>query len=408
MTLSYSASSRMTSEFYSSYNSPEFFYNQSAYSILKKPSSFSNSSKSVSFASTFSYQRIFLTDNWSYQYPIVEEMKDADLFMAEDTHSERQIVGCKLCHFIVFVDKWQYANSIQAHFNACSDCLCVQDYKAELEEEAFAIDIDRVVKEYYYRALARFEKEQKEDRQAEQARLAKERAELLQQQQQQQAEKARQAEKVCLIKEHADHLFQQVKQARLAEQARIEKAQAEEARLVKKRADRLLQQQQAEEARIEKERAHRMLQQQAEEARQAEQARIAKEQEEVRLTAFACRRCSAKFSSNTKFHHHIEDHHVKKAEKSATSESAVPAPSRPITSSESTVSTPPSTPKALTPESTSKAVVAMPTPPATSPPPSEPALLLTPFVRHPESISDNSLSLTSSATSIETPRKPIS
>ena len=70
----------------------------------------------------------------------------------------------------------------------------------------------------------------------------------------------------------------------------------------------------------------------------------------------ACRRCPAKFPSNTKLHIHVQDHHQKKAEK-PTSEAATPTPS------EAAMHTPSET--------------AMPTPFAT-PPPSEPALVLTP------------------------------
>ena len=47
---------------------------------------------------------------------------------------------------------------------------------------------------------------------------------------------------------------------------------------------------------------------------QAEEVRIAKERAEV----FACRRCSVKFSSNTKLHQHIQNHHQKKSAKSAS------------------------------------------------------------------------------------------
>ncbi|KAG7004896.1 hypothetical protein G7Y79_00023g054800 [Physcia stellaris] len=59
---------------------------------------------------------------------------------------------------------------------------------------------------------------------------------------------------------------------------------------------------------------------------QAEEARIAKEKAE----AFACRRCPAKFPSNTKLHQHIQDHHQKKAEKPA-SETAKPTPTETVT-----------------------------------------------------------------------------
>ena len=71
------------------------------------------------------------------------------------------------------------------------------------------------------------------------------------------------------------------------------------------------------------------------EQRKAEQARLAKqrqEQEEARLEkerleAFACRRCPAKFPSNTKLHEHLRNHHAKKPK-----EAALPTPSTPPTS----------------------------------------------------------------------------
>ena len=70
----------------------------------------------------------------------------------------------------------------------------------------------------------------------------------------------------------------------------------------------------------------------AKEQQRAEQARLAKEAEETRLEkerleAFACRRCPAKFPSNTKLHEHIRNHHAKKPK------AALPTPSNPPTSS---------------------------------------------------------------------------
>ncbi|KAG7002006.1 hypothetical protein G7Y79_00029g063020 [Physcia stellaris] len=79
---------------------------------------------------------------------------------------------------------------------------------------------------------------------------------------------------------------------------------------------------------------------------QAEQARIAKEKAE----AFACRRCPAKFPSNTKLHQHVQDHHQKKPAKPA-SEIAMPSSneSTKSTPSESAVTTPPATPPSINP-----------------------------------------------------------
>ena len=56
-----------------------------------------------------------------------------------------------------------------------------------------------------------------------------------------------------------------------------------------------------------------MLKKQQQIDKKVEQTRIAKKQKEIRLTIFACRRCFVKFSSNTKFHEHIRDHHTKKS-----------------------------------------------------------------------------------------------
>ena len=102
-----------------------------------------------------------------------------------------------------------------------------------------------------------------------------------------------------------------------------------------------------------------------------EQARIAKK----RAEAFACRRCSVKFSNNIKLHIHVQDHHQKKSTKS-TSELAV-----------------------TTSLSTSKAMITMSTFSATSSSSSESALKLTSSIDPSESIVKNSLSITSSVTS---------
>ena len=254
MTSSYRASSRITSEFYSSYfnsskffkkliytsyNSSEFFYSQSAFFILKKSSSFSNSSKSISFAFAFvchflnrnsSYKRISLINHWSYQYFITSKMINVDLHMIENSRLDkrnRQIVDCKLCQFVVFVNKWQYTDFFEAHVNACSNCFFNQNVIYSRMKETRTKKI-------------RFAKQQ--------VRTEKKRAERL--------------------------LHHQI----------------EKTRLIKKRAKQ----------------------------QQIEQTRIAKKQKKIRLTTFACRRCNAKFSSNTKFHHHIEDHHQKKSAKLAT------------------------------------------------------------------------------------------
>ena len=99
---------------------------------------------------------------------------------------------------------------------------------------------------------------------------------------------------------------------------------------------------------------------------QAEQARLAKEAEEARikkerLEAFACRRCPAKFPSNTKLHEHIRNHHAKKPKTAPTSSTPPTPPALPIPFAASSMPpqmppTPPLTPPAFpaTPPSTPK------------------------------------------------------
>ncbi|KAG6993888.1 hypothetical protein G7Y79_00049g084480 [Physcia stellaris] len=190
--------------------------------------------------STSRYTITSLTDHWPYKYPTVSQMRDAQLYMAKDTHIKgRRVVGCQQCKFLVPVDKWPYnANPSEEHADTEQTCLA----------EA----------------------------------------------------------------------------ARLAEQARIAK-QHEEARLAKERV------------------------QQQKERAEAEAVRIAKEQQEAeqaRLEAFACRRCPAKFPSNTKLHIHVQDHH-QKTEKPASeikisspSEPAMPTPNEPAKTTPTAASAP--------------------------------------------------------------------
>ncbi|KAG7005490.1 hypothetical protein G7Y79_00019g046700 [Physcia stellaris] len=99
----------------------------------------------------------------------------------------------------------------------------------------------------------------------------------------------------------------------------------------------------------------------------------------------ACRRCSAKFSNNTKLHQHIQDHHQKKPEKPA-SEITIPSPNE---LAKATPDEPAETPPNET---------AMSTTPVTPPPPSEPALMPTSPTSLPEVNSKLPLSLTPPAT----------
>ena len=151
---------------------------------------------------------------------------------------------------------------------------------------------------------------------------------------------------------------------------------------------------------------HRFIEQQ-----QVEKVRIAKKRAKI----FACRRCSVKFSSNTKFHQHIQNYHQKKIEKSA-SEIAKSTSSELVASkSVIVISTSFFTSKAMlvkitkseTAKSTSKTMIIMSTFFATSSSSSESTLMLTSSISQSESIIDNSFSMISSVTSIATSRKQI-
>ena len=144
-----------------------------------------------------------------------------------------------------------------------------------------------------------------------------------------------------------------------------------------------------EEARIEKKRVDRVKQQ------QIEQTRIDKK----RAKAFACRRCNAKFSSNTKFHHHIENHHTKKSTKFANEFAA--------TTSIATFASITFffTSKAMIAKRTFIASIANSTFFATFSSTSESALMLTSSISQSKSIIDISFSDISFATSIATSKK---
>ena len=129
--------------------------------------------------------------------------------------------------------------------------------------------------------------------------------------------------------------------------------------------------------------AHHEIEQACYEKRQAQRQLAAEEEArkaaEKAAEAFPCRRCPAKFPSNTKLHQHIGDHHAKKP-KPDLPEASTPAPIVTKTPAPPSVTiletlalaTPPATP----PETTSEpAVSIMPiTPPATTAitPPSTP------------------------------------
>ena len=110
-----------------------------------------------------------------------------------------------------------------------------------------------------------------------------------------------QIEQIRLIKKR-----QKVEQVRLIEQQSVQNLSAQIVENVMKSWQsfwKRLIQQQVEQKRIEKARLEKKRQE------IEKQARI----EKKRLKVFACKRCSVKFSSNTKFHQHICDHHTKKS-----------------------------------------------------------------------------------------------
>ncbi|KAG7004332.1 hypothetical protein G7Y79_00026g059160 [Physcia stellaris] len=144
--------------------------------------------------------------------------------------------------------------------------------------------------------------------------------------------------------------------------------------------------------------------------KEAEKARIEKEQAE----AFACRRCPAKFPSNTKLHQYVQDHHQKKpagVAKRDANEPALPSPPSPIApseiakpTSETAMPTPPSTSEAglAKPTSNEPAVptsiavsAPIPTPPST--PEAEPAKITTIAVTTPSEIKVEAAGITSIA-----------
>ena len=150
------------------------------------------------------------------------------------------------------------------------------------------------------------------------------------------------------IEQFCSYLLKAADQARRAMQQ--QEQQAREAQLAKEALERqqaaikARRHDEAEQARLAKERQQakeqRLLQHQPQEAQrlqqqqqQVERARLQQE-EQARLEALACRRCPARFSSNTKLHQHIEDHHAKKPRSGASSPppALTPAPTAEETS----------------------------------------------------------------------------
>ncbi|KAG7006488.1 hypothetical protein G7Y79_00014g036630 [Physcia stellaris] len=158
--------------------------------------------------------------------------------------------------------------------------------------------------------------------------------------------------------------MQQTSSPEQAEQARVAK-QAEQVRLAKRRQEaeeiRAYKAYLAQQEQWERDEQKRLAEQQEQERQAAEEARIAK----AKAEAFACRRCPAKFPSNTKLHQHICDHHTKKP-KPVVSNPPTP-PTSPPTSPESVTS-----PDSLKPAPQPKTLTTPPPTPPTSissPPP---------------------------------------
>ena len=131
-----------------------------------------------------------------------------------------------------------------------------------------------------------------------------------------------------------------------------------------------------------------------------EKARLQAE-EAARLEAFACRRCPAKFASNTKLHTHIQEHHAKKQ-----SEAPKEAPT----------STSPPPPAPLAPKLSLSAIQSIETPPSSPPtklahtpkpaPSPKPALPLTPPATPPKTWAAVASKSASKPASAATPRRP--
>ena len=359
MTFSFRASSRMTSKFiYSSYfDSPDFFLksiyssysNSSAFFIFNKSSSSSNSSKFVFFAYIMFYlinksisssiEFEFLLEACAASFPYIDQVQK---------NHRRLLLHLLLkqlfnFHLDIMSNHW-----FQNHHHTSENMISAEfkfshiTHEKTLKSVIHCEDCDRIVfvdkwinltiDSSTIRQFIFFQMHQ-------------------------------QLESQCVFVNR-----QRIQSARFVEKSRL--LDELKVRLAKKRAK-----QQIEKTRLVKKHAKQQ---------QIEQTRIAKKQKEVRLTTFACRRCSAKFSSNIKFHIHVQNHHqkfTKSANEIAKSTSNEPA------------------------ISTSIAISASITFSATFSSTSESALLLTSSVSHSESISKFSFSNTLSATSIATSKK---
>ena len=158
----------------------------------------------------------------------------------------------------------------------------------------------------------------------------------------QQAEQARQEQARLAIERHEAEEAQRL-QEQQAEQARIAQIQVTKKWIPHPDAQRRWDETIARLARQEQARlAHQRQLAAKEEAYRHHEAEEARKLAE----AFACRRCPARFSSNTKLHQHIEDHHAKKPKPEPLHEAPTPASTRASTEAPAI---PPATPPQMAP-----------------------------------------------------------
>ena len=112
-----------------------------------------------------------------------------------------------------------------------------------------------------------------------------------------------------------------------------------------------------------------MLKEQQKVDKEAEEARLAAEAEKAKAEGFPCRRCPAKYPSNTKLHEHVRNHHAKKLKPavSSTPSTLTSTPSESVSSSHSAASLPESPNHVTTPKPPQSVVALPPTPPPTPP-----------------------------------------
>ena len=338
--------------------------------------------------------------------------------MAQNAKKRRiQVVECKQCEFLVSVSKWRYSNLNEEHADACPKCLFSKQYQryvAEREQE----------KQQKKQARLAELQQQKKRAEAEVARIAKEQQEF---QRQRTALVINTSELRAKFFETNKWSLQYSSSQQLIDANLCFRSDDDDENLTFCYT-----------CGIELGAWNKNENFYETHLKRSSQCLWLKEHhgELMIMRKHVCRRCSAKFPSNTKLHQHIQNHHQKKAEKSVAIESAMTAPSNPIRTSETAMSTSPYTSEAelakstsselakitisefaeitsiaisapITPFFTSKAPIAVLTPPATFSSTSESALLLTSSVSHSESTSDISLPLISSATPIATSRKSL-